>query len=280
MRARRMLAETDMTDRSLFLLVAFTLLSPLLVLGCPQSGGEEIFVDADAGDADGGDADAGDSEAEHDGSTDPDAAASASSGALCGVNGRDRCGVFMTCSVSLGCVECSVNADCPATAPLCLQGRCVGCRPGAPHGDGRADCPSGEACSAADFECHASCAGGDGCSEGTRCDETNGECVGCRSSADCPSSVCSKATRQCVECESDDACPGPRPRCRLLTGACVACLSNDDCGLAAPICDPITFSCRVGCSSDVHCPGQRCDLDTARCVDVAIEPPDAGDAGR
>ncbi len=285
MRARSMLEQSHMIDRSLFVLASVALLFPLALIGCPQGTGEEQFVDDDAGD--GGDADAdadADATSGEEDRTDADAATSESSGALCGVNGRNQCGPFMTCNTKLGCVECSADGDCPAAARFCLQGQCVGCRPGAADVDGGAgDCPPGQACSSADFECHASCTGAGGCSEGMSCDETSGACVGCLVPADCPSRVCSKKTRLCVECESDDACSGPRPRCRLFTGTCVACLSNDDCGLSAPICDPITFSCRVGCSSDAQCPGQRCDVDTATCVDVEIVTPDAGatpDAGR
>ncbi|MBX3262143.1 MAG: hypothetical protein KF782_20830 [Labilithrix sp.] len=273
MRARSMLERRHMRDRSLFILASAALLFPLLLIGCPQGAGEERFVDDDAGDG----GDAGDATADEEGGTAPDASDPISSGALCGVNGQDQCGPFMTCSPTLGCVECAADEDCPAAARFCLQGQCVGCRPSAPLVDGGAsDCPPGHACSSADFECHASCADTGGCADALRCDEPSGACVGCLAPADCPSSLCSTKTRLCVECESDDACSGQRPRCRLLTSTCVACLSNDDCGLSAPVCDPLTFSCRVGCFSDRQCPGQQCDLGTATCVALPDPTTDAG----
>jgi len=268
-----MLENHHMTDRTIAFSAFVALLSPLLLIGCPQGAGEEIFDDADGGE--GGavdvDVDAGATADEDGGGGD---GGSVSSGALCGVNGRDHCGPFMTCSATLGCVECSADEDCPAAARFCLQGQCVGCRPSAPHVDaGAGDCPTGRACSSADSECHASCTGAGDCPEGI-CDETSGACVGCLVPADCPSGVCSTKTRRCVECESDDACSGARPRCRLFTGSCVACLSNDDCGLGAPVCDPLTFSCRVGCFSDGQCPGEQCDLGTATCVALQAPAPD------
>lgn len=253
-----------MTRTAFISSIALLLIS--LSIGCPQGSGIELYPeDASADAADAARSDASSSEA---GASDASATdtSSPSTGALCGVNGRRQCGPFMTCDPRLGCVECSTDADCPASARLCLQGRCVGCRP---RGGQGSDCPPGQACSSADFECHPSCT--TSCPSDMRCDASNGECVGCQAPADCPSNICSRTTRSCVECESDEACGGQRPRCRQLTGACVACLSNADCGLAAPICDPTTFECRIGCTSNAQCPGQLCDLDTAVC-----EMPDAG----
>lgn len=243
----------------------------VLFVGCPRTAPDPFDKDEGADGGDGGDA--GDTAALD--ATGSDATTeSRGTGALCGVNGTDQCGPFMTCDATLGCAECAGNADCPAAARACLQGQCAGCRPGA---EGAADCPEGQACSSADFECHPSCAVG-GCTQGMLCEAETGACVGCRGPADCLSGACSNVTRLCVACESDTSCERRTPRCRRLTGTCVACLSNDDCGRTAPICDPATFTCRVGCISDAQCPGQRCDLATARCVNRAPVTPDGGAA--
>jgi hypothetical protein len=223
-------------------------LSTLLLVGCPQGRAGTKSTDASA-------------EAE------ASAARSDGSGALCGINGQDQCGVQAACDPKLGCVECLGEEDCPATLPRCLQGACVGCRPGIVASDaGPSDCAPG-ACSTSDYSCHDACPS-TACSEGTLCDVASGECLACRDDRDCASGLCSPTVKRCVECFDDASCPGSRPRCRVLAGRCEACISNSDCGRAAPICDPATFTCRAGCSSDVQCPGKQCDLMTARCVDV------------
>jgi Cys-rich repeat protein len=209
-----------------------------------------------------------------------DGGAPRGSGALCGANGRDDCGAFLLCAESLGCVDCTQDDDCPAAATHCLQGTCVGCRPGttAPDG-GPPDCPgAATACWTSDDECHAPCSDTNACPAGTTCDKVSGQCAGCRTDAECPSGVCSPTKRKCVDCVSDTTCPTSRPRCRVLTGTCQACTSNIDCGHAAPICDPTTFLCRVGCTTDAQCPGQRCDPAAAQCVALPVDA-GTGDAG-
>lgn len=211
------------------------------------------------------------------GISDPDGSAGDSgpvgSGARCGPSGRNDCGPFLACSPSLGCVECLTDTDCPAARGRCLVGACVGCRPVAPDDAGVTDCPSG-ACWTSDYECHSACARSSDCPAGLICDVATGQCRGCTEDRDCASGVCALDRHQCVTCVKDSQCPRGTPRCRGLTGTCVSCTANEDCGRAAPICDPVSFTCREGCSSDAQCPGRRCDLAAARCVDLA--PVDAG----
>ena len=178
---------------------------------------------------------------------------SGGSGALCGANGRDDCGAYALCNTSLGCVECLSDGDCPAARNRCVGGSCT-----------------------------APCTDAGACDKGTTCDVDAGICAACGPDMPCATGVCSLDTRSCGECASNTDCGGAKPRCRILVGSCVACISNDDCGHSAPVCDPLTYSCRVGCTSDVQCPGQMCDLQAAVCVDVPVDaglPVDAGDGG-
>ena len=253
----------------------------IFLVGCPDGVGLRDVRQDDGGDADtSGDSGGADADASGDGS---DAGSTKASGsALCGVNGRDDCGSFLACDESLGCVECRADADCPAAAAFCLQGQCVGCRPGRIVEDGSVpDCRGTEsACWASDYGCHAPCGDAVACPSGTTCDKPTGECLGCTTNAECgPTRVCSSVRRRCVDCVDDTTCPASRPRCRVATGTCAACTSNADCGLTAPVCDPLTFTCREGCISDAQCPGRRCDAASATCVSDPVVVPDAGSAG-
>lgn len=262
-------------------LMALVGLTPLVLLGCPngdfpdqrrQDGGAEAS-DALVGD---GDTEAGEGGADA-GDPRDDSGPPRGSGALCGANGRNDCGPFHLCMDTLGCVECKQDEDCPVASPRCLQGACVGCRlrGGAEDGGadaGMSDCPgAGAACWASDDECHPACSEQSACPAGTACDKSSGECLGCKTDSDCASGVCSQVLHTCVGCVEHSDCPSTHPRCRVLTGTCEACTANVDCGLAAPICDPKTFTCRVGCSTDAQCPGQRCDLAAATCVDIPVD---------
>lgn len=246
------------------LFVVLLPLSSMILVACPDGPGFREHRQDDAGDADADslsdaavtdEADAGDADA-------GDAAVPRTS-ALCGVNGRDDCGVFARCDRTLGCVECASDGDCPATEARCLRGTCVGCRT-------EADCsdPNARSCWATDRECHAPCTGV--CPAGATC--VAGACVGCAADTDCPSGACLAEEKRCVECTRDETCPSSKPRCRLLTGACVACTANEDCGLSAPICDPGTFTCRQGCTSSAQCDsGQTCDAKRAVCVTAVVD---------
>lgn len=256
-------------------LLGFIGLLASLLAGCPDGAG--IGTHGQDGGLDAGDAEAGResgvSAEAGDAGASTEAGSSGGSGALCGVNGRNDCGPFLLCDDPLGCVECIHDGDCPVAAAHCLQGTCVGCRPGTSGADaGKTDCPAtASACWSTDDECHAPCSDAGPCPAGSVCDKASGACVGCTSDAECPSGVCSAARRTCVDCVADATCPTSRPRCRVLTGTCEACTTSADCGHAAPVCDPTTFTCRIGCSSDAQCPDQRCDEATATCVDLVLD---------
>jgi hypothetical protein len=53
---------------------------------------------------------------------------SSGSGALCGPNGTNQCGPTRQCDPTLGCVECSMDTDCSASAKFCIRGSCEACR--------------------------------------------------------------------------------------------------------------------------------------------------------
>ncbi len=205
---------------------------------------------------------------------------SASSGARCGVSGRNDCGPFGLCDPVRGCVECEVDDDCPLAARHCVAGACGECVAGA--GAGAVGCSAGApSCWPLDRTCHAACTSPSSCPTAAHlCDAMTGECRGCTTTADCTNGVCDPVSRQCVECSTDLDCAADRPRCDVARAVCEACSSNDDCGLAEPICDPASRRCRVGCTSDAQCPGQSCDPRTARCVNAAVDAgPDVADAG-
>lgn len=270
-----------MRNASSGILVGSTIALGFLLAGCPQGAGVgSVFGQDD--NLDSGtttDAGAADADASDGGASDSDASlpeeAGASSGALCGTNGLDQCSP-MLCDLALGCVECAHDADCPTASPVCLEGRCVGCRPRTASANGKttSDCANGTACSVEDYECHPACSGDDACGVGRTCDKATGECVLCSQDTDCQSGVCSKSLRRCVDCVDDSTCPRNLPRCRVGVAKCVACLSNDDCGVVNAICDSLTFTCRTGCSADAQCPGQVCDLAAGKCVD----PPTSGES--
>ncbi|MGH7269820.1 MAG: hypothetical protein ACREJ3_05255, partial [Polyangiaceae bacterium] len=192
--------------------------------------------------------------------------------AICGPNGTNTCRINQQCDSVLGCVDCTSNAQCPASSPACLQGACVQCITNANCGTGTTP-----ACYPATHTCHAACTSaqqcqqrGQGGNQAPLCDANTGACVGCNSGSDCPVSakICDRTTQQCVQCATNADCGAGQPRCLQPDGRCVACLSNADCGTAAPVCDPQDFTCRQGCTADSQCAaGQpRCDAASARCV--------------
>jgi hypothetical protein len=186
--------------------------------------------------------------------------------ALCGPNGTNACAPTQYCDVTLGCVACLNNTNCPAAAPYCSQGACVEC-------DGALGCGSTATpvCYPATHTCHAACTNNQSCmGRGMICDTATGACVGCVTAMDCTggAKICAPTTQQCVACASNGDCPTGAPRCLASQGACVACLTNADCGTAEPVCDPGTFRCRMGCTSDATCktPASHCDVATSTCV--------------
>src|SRR5262249_13587828 len=120
---------------------------------------------------------------------------------LCGANGSNQCPHGQQCDASLGCVECTTNADCSQANPVCITGigSCAEClQNGA--------CPAAPpACWPGDAACHRACNTNDACPpEASICDASSGVgvCVGCRTSNDCggPLRICDTTTKQCVQC--------------------------------------------------------------------------------
>jgi hypothetical protein len=184
--------------------------------------------------------------------------------AVCGPNGTNTCRPNQQCDPTLGCVECTSDSQCPAVARFCLAGGCVTCK-------SDTDCGGATpACWPADHTCHAACGQNQSCPRRAAICTSTGDCVGCNTAADCPSSarVCSASRQQCVQCAADGDCPASQPRCNASNGTCVQCVSNADCGTSAPVCDPLLFACRAGCTSDAQCPAARphCDLMAAQCT--------------
>jgi hypothetical protein len=190
--------------------------------------------------------------------------------ALCGVNGTDMCRMGEMCSNTLGCVQCAQDKDCPATDPRCIEGRCQLCAT-------NADCPVAMPACWADHRCHAACttnadcmnAGGGG--QLTICDTGTGDCIGCKTNADCTGTMhplCDTATDRCVDCLENKDCGAAAPRCYLGDHMCVECLSNSDCGSAQPICQPGDFTCHAGCTSNSQCSGVTplCNTVDSQCV--------------
>src|SRR5262245_60093325 len=77
------------------------------------------------------------------------------------------------CSLDLGCVDCTSDADCGPGAPFCVLGHCEECHVSA-------DCGTGQACFPEDHQCHPACADDGDCSEPnlSHCDTMTGACVG------------------------------------------------------------------------------------------------------
>ena len=183
---------------------------------------------------------------------------------------NDSCPGGQKCDINLGCVQCTINADCSRPVPLCVPGlgRCGECLT-------NADCgASTPVCWPSDHNCHMACKTNADCpSQGSHiCQISNGlgACVGCRpgwATTDCPLQVCNPVSQQCVGCMSDTDCPQDHPRCSASQGECVQCEANNDCASGA-VCDLNNFTCRSGCTSDSQCGGNTpiCNMATFTCV--------------
>ncbi|HLK37957.1 MAG TPA: hypothetical protein VKU41_14450 [Polyangiaceae bacterium] len=148
-----------------------------------------------------------------------------------------QCGVCpqgQHCDPTLGCVTCTIDSQCSASARFCVLGSCVQCKT---NTDCSGTTPS---CWPGVQMCHAACTNDQQCAdEGNAriCNATTGACVGCNTSADCPTSqaICDPATQQCVQCASSADCAGTStPAC--LRNRCVQCATNTDCSGAVPYC--------------------------------------------
>jgi hypothetical protein len=200
----------------------------------------------------------------------PDAAASSKAGAEGGpsadaatdgvavlaVDGSLLCGPCsqgQQCDPTLGCVDCTMDSQCPASTRVCVLGSCVQCRTNSDCGHGTT--PS---CWPGDHTCHPACTTDQQCQDNApKCDTTTGACVGCATAADCPTSqgVCDPTTQQCVQCASNADCSGTStPAC--VRSHCVRCANNADCMGATPYCatgGDSAWTC-VQCIQNSQCP--------------------------
>lgn len=152
----------------------------------------------------------------------------------CEDRGKDCGSLDDGCGNSLGCGECTAPEVCGGGG---VDNVCATC---APRCQGRECGPDG---------CGGKCGS---CAQGEYCDPQPGQCVGCRSDADCAANPAGT-------------------RCEPARKVCVACLSDADCdasGLVA--CDPASHLCAASCKSDADCKlvsgAPRCDASTKKCV--------------
>jgi len=164
-------------------------------------------------------------------------------------------------SLALACAEDRTCPDGGTCDPVTL--RCVMC-------DDDADCPGG-LCDPTSRAC-VQCAQDDDCASGA-CHPTRHVCVGCWQDAQCEAltaaggaGVCHPGLLTCVECLADRDCGGPGTRCNRDTFGCVAactrdaqCDDNDACTVDACTdgacgytkrpdcgCPEVTFVCPTG----------------------------------
>lgn len=187
-----------------------------------QGGDEGVFVPVDA--PSGHDESSGGDAPSPDGSVAP-----ADAIAPCGV-----CPQGQHCDPTLGCVTCTKDSQCPASARFCVQGSCVQCKTNTDCGGTTPSCWPG------DQMCHAACTSNQQCAQDGNariCNASTGACVGCNSAADCPTSqsLCDATTQQCVQCSSSADCGGTStPAC--LRNRCVQCATSGDCSGSMPYC--------------------------------------------
>jgi MYXO-CTERM domain-containing protein len=151
--------------------------------------------------------------------------------------------VHMDCETSGGTTtpQCTTNAQCSGTTPIC-DATSHTCR----------------ACVASD------------CSGTTPiCDAVAGSCRACVAS-DCSglTPVCDAPSGQCVQCDAanQSACVAPTAICDTFTLTCRGCLSNTDCSTSTNhVCDANTGDC-VACLSDSDCTSHACDTTRDVCV--------------
>ena len=178
------------------------------------------------------------------------------SGEGAGTGAEGPCGTCpqgQHCDPALGCVTCTMDSHCPASARFCVLGSCVQCRTSTDCGGTTASCWPGSQ------TCHAACTSNQQCAQDGNariCNARTGACVGCNASADCPTSesVCDPTTQQCVQCSSPADCAGTStPAC--LRNHCVQCATNADCPEATPYCalgGDSPGRC-VQCLQNAHC---------------------------
>src|SRR5262249_38606570 len=153
------------------------------------------------------------------------------------------CGPRQVCDSSLGCVDCTSDMQCAATAPFCIRGDCRPCRQ-------NGDCGAGRVCQPRDHQCGNPCTSNANCpQEAPICNTMTGNCVGGNEAKDCPANRprCDEITKQCVACVNNSDCGATAPKC--VEGSCRQCATNNDCPSATPICDQEDHRCRTGCKA-------------------------------
>jgi Cys-rich repeat protein len=128
-----------------------------------------------------------------------------------------------------------------------------------------------------------------GCSAGVGCAECGGDgdcapgspfcvlgqCVACRTTADCGAGqACYPRNHNCQPaCASNGSCTnGDQPICDPNTGACVGCLGPMDCPATDPICEPTRGQCGQ-CASNADCGAAApiCDVHDSRCRQCIVD---------
>jgi hypothetical protein len=195
-----------------------------------------------------------------DASSDGVSVAPADASAQCGL-----CPQGQHCDPTLGCVTCTMDSHCSASARFCVLGSCVQCMTNTECGGTTPSCWPGIQV------CHAACTSNQQCAdEGNAriCNASTGACVGCNSSADCPTSqaICDATTQQCVQCSGSADCAGTStPAC--LRNRCVECATNADCWGAMPYCASGGDSpgrC-VECLQSAQCPPSTPSCNSGTC---------------
>ncbi|HEY3449483.1 MAG TPA: hypothetical protein VGK67_24225 [Myxococcales bacterium] len=184
------------------------------------------------------------------------------------------------CGTSLGCGDCTSPDICGGggVENVCApcQPRCQGRECGSNGCGGKCgSCGAGEVCDAPAGQCvgcrtDADCATSPA---GLRCEPTLRICVACLVATDCDSSglvACDAPTHRCqASCKVDGDCASVSgaPRCDPTTRQCVACLGEADCQSPTPHCLLSSKTC-VACRDQADCPaGQPLCRDHLGCVE-------------
>ncbi|MEY4511044.1 MAG: hypothetical protein RLZZ450_3166 [Pseudomonadota bacterium] len=241
----------------------------------------------------------------------PNAPICSTSNTCVGCSADNKCPDGLQCTPGVGCFGCTLvsNVPCQGNTPICkmaamgpqctacvnnsdcgsrycakVTGACVdACDPD--EGPGNNGCTTDVSlpyckASGGDFSCQG-CAASD-CS-GTKpfcasAGQPKGQCVQCRTSADCDQNglapVCGVAgtcrervaadctgtpkpklvAGQCVECVLASDCTGnPRGAVCAPGNVCGQCLSDLNCAAPRPACNIATSTCMAGCTQDTQC---------------------------